>query len=155
MLKHEKQPEPMNKEADVIVKANSFVNPLFAKAGVLISGDLGLEFRADSGRGFIQIPWSSLTLVRVDLYGQHVRGIEVQTDTSSPLSFTLMDGARLLRSIRDHIGRDKMTTTPHALSSLLRHHAHRGKGETKGDDALETSPSADEAGTARTDDSKD
>ncbi|MCH3968530.1 MAG: DUF956 family protein [Atopobiaceae bacterium] len=142
MFNHEPPPDFLNETIDIVVKANSFASAITAKPGTLISGEKGLEFRTESGAGYIQMPWSNINLVRADVYGKHVRGIEVHTDTSVPLSFTVTDGPALLRSIRDHIGRDKMQGVDHNLPKLFH---KKGKAAEK-DEASVAGASSDDGG---------
>lgn len=104
--------EGFNRRVDLVIKANSFASPIFPKPGKLAFGDTGIEFIADDGQGFMEIPWVNVTQVMADVIGSYVRSIQISTDETAPLDFVVSDGANALRCIRDHIGREKIVAAP-------------------------------------------
>lgn len=116
----EDSPE-LNHEVELAVHANTFTNPLFPKPGMLAVGENGLEYRADSGRGYIQIPWASIEGVEVDIpAGNYVRSIKVATSETRPLEFVVSDGKNLVRALNRHLGREKLSMAPQNVQSALR-----------------------------------
>lgn len=115
----ETDPGELNHEVDLVVNANSFASAVFPKTGKLILGDVGLEFRADSGVGFIQIPWPSVDEVKVDIVANnYVRAITVATPDCAPLEFVVSDGKNLVRCLANHVGRDRLVQAPHATEEV-------------------------------------
>lgn len=111
----------LNGRVELDVKANSFSSAVFPKPGHLVLGDRGIEFLADSGVGFIQIPWASVDYVTVDVVAKrYVRSITVATDETSPLEFVVSDGKNLVRCLDAHLGRERLRTAPSAVASVGR-----------------------------------
>ena len=103
----------LNHEVELEARANSFANPVFPTAGTLTLGDVGMEFRADTGVGYVQIPWRSVEKVVVDIPTKgYVHAITVHTDEAAPLQFVISDGANVLRAINRHVGRDRLERGP-------------------------------------------
>lgn len=108
----------LNREVELTIDANCFVNPVFPKHGTIELGDRGMEFLADTGFGYIQIPWGSIEMVTCDIVGSYVRAIDVATDEAAPINFVITDGAEALRVINAHIGRDRMRPAHQNFKSL-------------------------------------
>lgn len=124
----EDSPE-LNRQVELVVRANTFANPIFPKPGTLALGERGLEYRADSGRGYIQIPWTSIEGVEIDIpAGNYVRSIKVSTKETRPLEFVVSDGKNLVRALSSHLGREKLTTAPQNVQSAV----HTIKNKIKG-----------------------
>lgn len=118
-----KRTEPLNKHVELVVKANSFANQIFPQAGDLALGEGGIEFVSATTAGFIQIPWSTIDRVTVDIVGKrYVRAITVSTNGPDPLSleFVLSHGAEVIRVIAGHVSRDCIVSAPKALTSLAK-----------------------------------
>lgn len=116
----ENSPE-LNHQVELVVRANAFTNPILPKPGFLALGDRGLEYRADSGRGYIQIPWASVEGVEVDIpAGTYVRSIKVATIETRPLEFVVSDGKNLVRALNRHLGREKLSMAPQNVQSAGR-----------------------------------
>ncbi len=108
----------LNTEVDLVVRANSFSNHLFPTPGKMAVGNRGIDFRADSGRGYIQIPWTSVEGVEVDIpAGNYVRSIKVATKETQPLEFVVNDGKNLVRELNKRIGREKLSSAPQNIQS--------------------------------------
>ena len=119
LQKDNQTPLPMNTKADIIVDANAFVNPIFPKQGKLIVGDKGIEFRSTKDKGFIQVPWVNLKMVRADVYDTYVRSIDIITDQDMKLNFVVSEGAELLRCINTYVGRDKICSAGRNLERMV------------------------------------
>lgn len=118
-VRTKEDPGELNRRVDLVVNANSFASAVFPKTGKLILGDVGLEFRADSGVGFIQIPWSSVEEVKVDIVANnYVRAITVSTPDCSPLEFVVSDGKNLVRCLAGHVGRERLVQATHATGEV-------------------------------------
>ncbi|KRL86659.1 DUF956 family protein [Lacticaseibacillus pantheris] len=101
--------EILNHTAEGTFKVNSMVSASDPKPGFLILGDGGLEFRADSGRGFIMIPWANVKRVRAQVYMKtHVRGFFIDVDDGRSFNFVASQAVPALRIMRDHLGSDKL-----------------------------------------------
>lgn len=99
--------QDLNKQVEFSCKANCALNMFNTKAGNIAVGEGGLEFIANMGAGFVQIPWSEMEHVRVDIVGKkHVRALEVMTKQGTRISFIPTYGAELLRAMSKHLSRD-------------------------------------------------
>ncbi|KRM87193.1 hypothetical protein FD19_GL001347 [Lacticaseibacillus thailandensis DSM 22698 = JCM 13996] len=79
------------------------------KPGFLILGDGGLEFRADSGHGYIMIPWANIKRVRAQVYMKtHIRGFFIDVDDGRSFNFVASKAVEALRIMRDHLGSAKL-----------------------------------------------
>lgn len=121
--------QDLNSHVDLVVHANSFANPIFPKPGTLAVGDKGLDYRADAGDGYIQIPWTSVEGVQVDIpAGTYVRSIKVLTKETQPLEFVVSDGKNLLRVLNRYLGREKLSQAPQNVQSAARSIKEKIKG---------------------------
>jgi hypothetical protein len=121
----------LNTDVDLTVKANCFASSVFPKAGELVFGDKGVEFRASSGVGYVQIPWGSIDKVVCDIIGKYVRAVEFYTEEAAPINFVVADGSNVLRCIAHHIGRDKLVPGPNNLVNAPHNIATAVKGVFK------------------------
>lgn len=110
----------LNTKEELVIEANCFANPVFPKHGTITLGDRGLEFLADTGVGYIQIPWRSIEEVRCDILGDYVRAIDVVTDEAAPINFVITNGAEALRCMNRHIDREKLVPANQNFKSLGR-----------------------------------
>lgn len=112
----------LNNEIEFMTRANSVLNPLDPKTGILLIGNNGIEFRAEKSPGFIQIPWSSIVEVRVQMFfkGKYVRGFFVQTNEEQLLEFIVNDAKETLRKMRKHLRRDQFVRNPSNLSQVFK-----------------------------------
>lgn len=110
--------EGFNSTVDLVIKANSFTSAVFPKPGKLAFGNSGIEFVADEGNGFMEIPWPNIERVMADIIGSYVRSIRIFTDETAPLDFVISDGANALRCIRDHIGRESIEAAPSSFRQV-------------------------------------
>lgn len=100
----------LNKEVEYITKANTFINPLDPKSGILALGDQGLEFRTANGQGFIQIPWHTVKVVRVQIlfWGKYIRGFFIETTDNNSFNFVVSRAKEALPVMKKHLGREKL-----------------------------------------------
>lgn len=122
-----REARPLNESVELCVRATTSFSPLFPKQGLLMLGERGLEFRARDGRGFVQVPWGEVELVRVDAYGKFVRSVEVRLADGRSLPLVLSEGARVVRAINEHLGRARLVPARRPLTDLLTRH-FRGTG---------------------------
>lgn len=111
----------LNSELDFMTRANSKLNPLSPKPGLILIGDNGFEFRAQTGPGFIQIPWKSIESVRVQMFfgGRYVRGFFIQTDEEQLLEFIVSDAKETLRFMRKYLDRETFVTNKSNLAEMF------------------------------------
>lgn len=113
--------QSLNLQVELAVKANSFYNPISPKQGVMALGDKGIEFRASSGAGYIQIPWENIVQVRAQvLLGKYIRGFDIYTDDQQRIEFVAEDAKAALRVMREHIGGEKLVRAKSNLKGMLR-----------------------------------
>lgn len=115
-------PEIFNRETRFATRANSMLNPLNPKVGVLQIGDKGLAFYAENGKGFIQIPWDTITLVRVQMFfnGRYVRGFNIETTDGHNLEFIVHQAKEALKEMRKELPRDHFIRSKENLKGLFR-----------------------------------
>lgn len=114
--------EMMNSEIDFLTRANSKLNPVDPKSGIFIIGNKGIEFRAEKTKGFIQIPWSSIISIRVQLFfaGKYVRGFFIETNENQHLEFIVSDAKTALQQMRKYLHRDQFTANKSNFSSMFK-----------------------------------
>lgn len=110
----------LNKDVAYIAKANAFLNPLDPKAGILAMGEQGIEFRTQSGQGFIQIPWHTVKQVRVQIlfWGKYVRGFFIETQDGNSFNFVAGQAREALPVLQQHLGRDKLVQNQNNFKRL-------------------------------------
>ena len=118
-----REERPLNASVELCVRATTSISPLFPRQGLLMLGESRLEFRARDGRGFAQVPWGEVDLVRVDAYGKFVRGVEVRLADGRSLPLVLSEGARVVRAMNGHLGRAKLVPARRPLTNLIRRRA--------------------------------
>lgn len=98
----------LNNELDFMTRANSKLNPLSPKSGLIFIGNNGVEFREEKGPGFIQMPWDTILQVRVQMFfgGRYVRGFFIQTNEEQLLEFIVSDAKEALKHMRNYLDRE-------------------------------------------------
>ncbi|KRO16279.1 DUF956 family protein [Lacticaseibacillus saniviri] len=111
--------ESLNREVEYAIKVNSMLNPNDPKPGVMALGDAGIEYRANNGVGFIQIPWENIKLVRAQvMWKNHIRGFYIDLDDSRTINFVASDAIPALKVMREHLGSAKLVRTKTIVGSV-------------------------------------
>lgn len=112
----------LNTEVEFMTRANSMINPLDPKSGILLIGKQGIEFRAEKGLGYIQIPWQSITQIRVQMFfkGLYIRGFFIETDEDQLLDFVVSDAKKTLQVLKTHLKREQFVANPSNLRLLFK-----------------------------------
>ncbi|MDN6730895.1 MAG: DUF956 family protein [Atopostipes suicloacalis] len=112
----------LNVELDFVTRSNSILNSLAPKPGLLMIGAQGVEFRAEKGSGFIQIPWTSITEVRVQMFFKawYVRGFFIETNENQLLEFVVSDAKEALRAMRKYLKREQFVKNPSNLQQIFK-----------------------------------
>lgn len=112
----------LNNELDFMTRANSKLNPLSPESGLILIGNNGFEFRAESSPGFIQIPWNSIVEVRVQLFfgGRYVRGFFIKTNENQDLEFIVSDAKEALRKMRKYLKREQFVRNQSNLTQIFK-----------------------------------
>lgn len=112
----------LNTEIEFMTRANSKLNPLDPKSGLLLIGDQGVEFRAEKTQGYIQIPWASIVRVRVQMFfkGRYVRGFFIETNEDQLLEFVVSDAKAALRSMHNHLKREQFVANPSNFAQIFK-----------------------------------
>lgn len=112
----------LNSDLEFMTRANSLLNPLAPKAGLLMIGQEGVEFRSEKGSGYIQIPWPSITEVRVQMFfkGWYVRGFFIETNEDQLLEFVVSDAKEALRAMRKHLDRKQFVKNPSNFQQMFK-----------------------------------
>lgn len=111
----------LNNDVDFMTRANSMLNPLDPKSGIMLIGNQGIEFRAEKGPGYIQIPWKSITHVRVQMFfkGLYVRGFFVETNENQILEFVVSDAKKALQTMNAYLQREQFVSNPSNFLKLF------------------------------------
>lgn len=112
----------LNNEIDFMTRANSKLDPVDPKSGIILLGNNGLEFRAEKSQGYIQIPWGSIVRVRVQMFfrGKYVRGFFIETDENQDLEFIVSDAKTALKKMRKYLNREQFITNKSNFASMLK-----------------------------------
>jgi len=112
----------LNQEVDFLTRANSKLNPVAPKSGILLIGSEGIEFRAEKSPGFIQIPWDTVVQVRVQIlfFGKYIRGFYIETNENQLLEFIVSDAKETLRHMRKHLKREQFVRNPSNLAQVFK-----------------------------------
>lgn len=112
----------LNNELDFMTRANSKLNPLSPKSGLILIGNNGFEFREEKGPGYIQIPWPTIVQVRVQMFfgGRYVRGFFIQTDDEQLLEFIVSDAKETLKSMRKYLDREKFIRNQSNIAEIFK-----------------------------------
>lgn len=118
----DKQSQMLNHELEFMTRANSNLNPFAPKSGVLLIGENGIEFRSEKSPGFIQIPWTSISQVRVQMFfkGKYVRGFFIESNEKQTFEFIVSDAKETLKSMRQHLERKQFIVNPSNVMGIFR-----------------------------------
>ncbi len=114
----------LNNELDFMTRANSKLNPLSPKPGLIFIGNNGFEFRGENSPGFIQIPWQSVVEVRVQMFfgGRYVRGFYIETNEDHLLEFIVSDAKETLKKMRKYLRREQFVRNQSNLAQVFKRH---------------------------------
>ena len=112
----------LNSTVELAVKANSFLDPINPKPGVMALGNNGVEFRASNGEGYIQIPWRNIIIVQAQVFfnGRYIRGFDIITDDNQVLNFVVADAKKTLRVMREHLESSQLEKKRGNFSNLFK-----------------------------------
>ena len=114
--------EFLNKDVDYTTRANALINPILPKSGLLLMGNAGIEYRSEKGPGFIQIPWTSIIGVRVQMFlgGRYVRGFFIETTEKQLFEFVVDDAKNALKYMRSHLKREQFVANPSNIKDMFK-----------------------------------
>lgn len=114
--------EFLNTTIEYTTRANALINPILPKSGLFLMGEKGLEFRSEKGPGFIQIPWSSVENVFVQMLfaGRYVRGFTIETDEGQHFEFVVDDAKDTLKYMRKYLERKTFQANKSNISKVLK-----------------------------------
>lgn len=112
----------LNKKLEFMTRANSNLNAFAPKSGLFLIGENGIEFRAEKNPGFIQIPWTSIETIRVQMFfkGKYVRGFFIETNEAQTFEFIVSDAKEALRTMRNHLERKQFIANPSNFREIFR-----------------------------------
>jgi hypothetical protein len=104
------QPEPyLNKEVEFVTRCNALVQQFNPKPGLLMIGDLGLEWRSDTTAGFVKIPYKNIKTLKVQIvFSRWVKAFIIITDEDKKLELIVSQGRKALQAVAEHIERSKI-----------------------------------------------
>ena len=101
--------QSINTKVDLVEKATSFLG--FTDYGKIMIGNKGFEFYDDrKATNFIQIPWEEIDCVvtSVMFKGKWIPRFAVKTKKNGTFTFSAKDTKKVLRSMREYVGPDKI-----------------------------------------------
>lgn len=112
---------PLNKEVEFVTRTNALLNPLNPSPGVFYLGETGMEYRSNRGSGYIQIPWTSIQKVRVQLFfkGKYVRGFFIETNDNQTFEFVVSHAKETLRTMRKYLPRNIFVQNHHNFAQFF------------------------------------
>lgn len=114
--------QSLNQDVHWVTPTRSTYHPLFPKEGLLAVGNVGLDYRAQDGQGFIQIPWEDVQHIYVQMFfkGRYIRAIDVLTEDDQHFEFIVKDPKITLKKIRKHLDRRKFSARQGNLATLFK-----------------------------------
>lgn len=111
----------LNATVEYTTRANAMLNPIIPKSGIFLMGEKGIEFRSEKGPGFIQIPWTSVENIFVQMLfgGRYVRGFTIATDEGLLFEFVVNDAKDTLKYMRKYLERDVFQASKSNISKVL------------------------------------
>lgn len=84
--------------------ANAMMSPVNIQQGRIFYGDRGIEFRANTGGGYIQIPWRNVESVSMEIIlNFYYRGFFVKTTDGKTFEFVGGKAKQAITIFRDHL----------------------------------------------------
>ena len=84
--------------------ANAMMSPVNIKQGRIFYGDRGIEFRANAGGGFIQIPWRDIDTISMEIILKYYfRGFFVKTKQGQTFEFVGGKAKKALPLFREQL----------------------------------------------------
>lgn len=101
--------QSINTEVELLQKGTSFAG--MTDYGQIMIGDKGFEFFNERNvEKFIQIPWGEVdyVIVSVILKGKWIPRFAIKTRQNGTYSFAAKDSKAVLRTMRGHLGADRI-----------------------------------------------
>lgn len=113
--------QSINDKIDLTAKATLYLGT--TQYGHIQIGEHGFEFfNQQRNRNFIQLPWSEIetVVVEVSLIGKRVSRFTVIERSHMQYVFLTKDAKKVLRGMRNYIGADRLVHAPSLLHTLKR-----------------------------------
>lgn len=111
--------ESINTQLELTVTATLFLGT--QQYGKIQLGEQGFEFiNKRAQRNAVQIPWTDIEQVITEVAGKKVKRYTIQTTRNVRYVFASKDAKEVLRTMRDHIGAEKLVRAP-SLKSMIKH----------------------------------
>ncbi|WP_297633238.1 DUF956 family protein [uncultured Clostridium sp.] len=101
--------QSLNTKADLVIDGTSCNG--VSSYGQIMIGDKGFEFYSKKNKkNFIQIPWDEVDCVIASIMfgGKWIPRYAIKTKKNGTFSFTSKDPKKVLRTIRQYVGADKI-----------------------------------------------
>lgn len=89
--------------------ANAMMSPVNIKQGRIFYGDQGIEFRANAGGGYIQIPWTNIETISMEIFLKfYFRGFFIKTTQGQTFEFVGGKAKQALTIFREQLKTDQI-----------------------------------------------
>jgi len=112
--------QSLNSQVELTAQGISFLG-IGAQYGKFLLGDNAFEFFNDNNvDDFIQIPWKNINAVYASVSSNKKisRRFRIETDKGN-FDFSSPESGRVLKTIREHIGNDKVLKNPTLVKRVL------------------------------------
>ncbi|WP_220740920.1 DUF956 family protein [Leuconostoc miyukkimchii] len=112
--------QSLNSQVELTAQGISFLG-IGAQYGKFLLGDNAFEFFNDNNvDDFIQIPWKNINAVYASVSSNKKisRRFRIETDKGN-FDFSSPESGRVLKTIREHIGNDKVLKNPTLVKRML------------------------------------
>jgi len=101
--------QALNTKLLLEANANAMMSPVNIKQGRIFYGDRGMEFRANAGGGFIQIPWQDIETISIEIILKYYfRGFFVKTKQGQTFEFVGGKAKKALPIFREQLSAEQI-----------------------------------------------
>ncbi|MEX0381307.1 DUF956 family protein [Leuconostoc sp. MS02] len=112
--------QSLNKRVDLTAQGISFLG-IGAQYGQFLIGDEAFEFFNDNNvDDFVQVPWPNIKVVYASVSSKNKisRRFRIETDNGK-FDFSSPESGRVLKTMRAHIGNEKILKNPTVLKRIM------------------------------------
>lgn len=96
--------QALNVNISLAGSANAMMSPVNIQQGRIFYGDRGIEFRANTGGGYIQIPWRNVESISMEIFlNFYYRGFFIKTTDGKTFEFVGGKAKKAVAIFREHL----------------------------------------------------